>query len=208
MCSALGLAGAVAAKSSLGLSGGLSGLSGLSGGGGGGAQYGSSYGYNSVQPPTYYTSPPVVQPQPQPQPIYTVQQQQPVYGVPQQQPLGPFSAALQWKSGLVNGFTNSLSSGFGGVASIIGMRPPAPGPVYTSYNPNVAPAPAPPAVSSQVSASPGYVLSDVPVSVSSPGYSYGPSVQAPPPPPPPPAPVAAVGPVPNKPVYVVCDNNN
>lgn len=216
--SALGLAGAVAAKSAIGGIGGIGlggigGIGGIGGGHGGPQPYGPSYGYGpsvptSVQsaPISYFPSQSYVPPPPPPppvQPIQTVQQIQPVpiqqiqaapiqaapvqtiqpaYGQPSYS--GPLSAALAWKSGLVSGITNTLSNG------IVGLRPPvAAAPAY-SYAPaptySYAPAPAP-VVSAPILSTPG---TDIPVA---------PIAQVAP------AAVASV-PNPNKPVYVVCEN--
>lgn len=205
--SALGLAGAVAAKSAVGMGGiGLGGMGGIGGGLGGGfggsvgghggpQPYGGpSYSYGNVPTsvqaaPSYYPSQnyvpqqvqqvqPVQQIPVQQLPVQQIQTVQPVYGQPSG---GPFSAALAWKSGIVSGITNSLSNG------IIGLRPPvAAAPAYSySYAP---------AVSAPIAA-PSYT--DIPVAPIAPAAQQVAPPQA-----------AQVGPVANKPVYVVCDNNN
>lgn len=201
---ALGLAGAVAAKSAIGIGGiGLGGMGGLGGigGGNGGAQppqpYGPSYNYGNVPttvqaaPPSYYPSQAYVPQQVQQVPVQQVQSvqhiqpvQQPIYGQPiyGQSSGGPLSAAIAWKSGLVSGITNSLSNGFGGqFRSPIAAAPPAY--TYQQY----------PAVVSAPLAQPAYSES-VQVAPIAPAAQIAPSqIQQP---------------VPNKPLYVVCDNNN
>lgn len=191
------MAGAVAAKTAAvggignlgggGVGGGLSGI--FNGNSGSQQVYGPAYSYGAaptvstaLPSPTYYTSQTYVPPQtyaPPPPPPPPQQQPHVVYGVPQQPqpPFNPISAAIQWKTGVVSGLTNGITSGFGNAASIIGLAPPAVAPAY-SY--------AAPAYSSlQV----GSVAQAAPVA--------------------PPQPIAApIGPVPNKPVYVVCDSNN
>lgn len=251
--SALGLAGAVAAKSAIGaggiglggIGGGLGGIGGGIGGIGGGigghggqyaSSYGPSYGYGngpaSIQaaPINYYPSQQTYVPPPQVQPVQTVQQIQPVpvqqiqaapiqqiqaapiqtvYGQPSYGPPsyggpsygggasyggasyggssygGPLSAAIAWKSGIVNGITNSLSNG------IIGLRPPVAAAPSYSYAPAPAQIVSAPVYSSQILSAPG---TDIPVAPLAPAAH----VES----------VAQVGPVPNpnKPVYVVCDN--
>lgn len=182
-----------------GIGGGIGGIGGGIGGGNGAPQpYGPSYNYGSVPttvqaaPPSYYPSqayvPQQVQqvqqiPVQQIQPVQhyqpIVQSMQPIYGQPVygQQSGGPLSAALAWKSGLVNGLTNSFSNG------IIGLRPPVAAAPPAYYGPAIVSAPAPSPAYTEVLPAP------VPAAqVADPSQ------------------VAPGGP--NKPVYVVCDNNN
>lgn len=164
--------------------------------------YGAAPTLTTSYPSTYYTSqtyapaPQTYAPVPQtyavppPPPPPQVVQPQVVYGVPQHQPQAsygnPISNAIAWKQGVVTGITNSISGGFGNAASF--LTPPAPQAPAYSYG-------------AQISA---------PV----PQYQYGPVAQVaqqvgPVGPVEHVGPVGpVVGPVPNKPVFVVCDNNN
>lgn len=190
LLSALGLAGAFAAKSAL-MGGGSQ--NGLFGGGSSSGGYGQSYGYNSgpttlttSYPTTYYASQTYVPQQPQtygppPQPTYVqpqptyVSAPAPSYGPPQsyappqsygqQQSFGgPIGAALSWKAGIVSGITSGISS----KASQFG---------FPSHQQAVAPAPS-------------YAYNSYSAEVPSVQYEA----------------VAQPAPVPNKPVYVICDN--
>lgn len=180
-CSALGLAGAA--------------FSGRSAFGGGVSNqipqsYGPAYGYGNAGPslttayptPTYVTSQTYV-----PQPTYSTLPQPAAYGVaPQASFTSPINSALAWKAGLANNLVNGISSGFNGISNGISSG-------FSGVSSGI---------SSGFNGVGGGFVSAVQQPVV--GYSYG----APPPPPPPaPQPIAG-GPLPNKPVYVVCDNNN